>query len=63
MVKLRNGDAIGQIIGMEFATSSSAMADEIGCGWHYTPLGRNFSSDYLQTLVEFVAEADLTLVC
>jgi hypothetical protein len=35
------------------------MTEEIGCGWHYTLLGRNFSSGYLQTLVEFVAEADL----
>ena len=59
LAKLRNGDVIGQIIGMEFAASGSPIAAEIGCGWHYTLLGRNFSSGYLQTLVEFVAEADL----
>lgn len=59
VVKVRNGDAIGQIIGMEFAASGSPMAEEIGCGWHYTLLGRNFSSGSMQTLNEFVAEADL----
>ncbi len=59
VVKLRSRDVIGQIIGMEFAASGSAIADEIGCGWHYTLLARNFSSGSMQTLVEFVAEADL----
>lgn len=63
VAKVRNGDVIGQIIGMEFATSGSEMAEEVGCGWHYTLLGRNSSSGSLQMLVEFVAEVDLILVC
>lgn len=59
VVKVRTREVIGQIIGMEFAAAGSAMADEIGCGWHYTLLGRNFSSGSMRALVEFVAEADL----
>jgi len=63
LVKLQNADVIGQIIGMEFAAFGSAMAEDIGCGWHYTLLGKNFSSSYLQTCLDFIAEADLTLIC
>jgi len=63
LAKLRNGDVIGQIIGMEFAASGSPIAAEIGCGWHYTLLGRDLSSGYLLTWVEFVVEAEMILIC
>ena len=49
----------GRLLVWKQAAAGSAMADEIGCGWHYTLLGRNVSSGSMQTWVEFVAEADL----